>query len=157
MANEVHEYYGNRLRVRACGIAVRDGTLLMVNHRGLGVENFWAPPGGGIQFGENAAACLIREFQEETGLGITVGKFLFACELIKPPLHAIELFFEVTPGSGDIIVGRDPEPASPSIIKEVKFIAWEQIQRLPAEQKHGLFGFVDHPSNITALGGYFEL
>src|ERR1700751_4920301 len=95
MENEVQKFYGNRLRVRACGICVKNNALLMVNHTGVSSTDFWSPPGGGIQLSERAEDCLAREFNEEVGLSIEIGKFLFACEFIQPPLHSIELFFEV--------------------------------------------------------------
>src|SRR5579862_9492774 len=104
MENEVQTFYGNRLRVRACGLCVKNDSLLLVNHEISG-RSFWAPPGGGIQFGETAAECLTREFKEETGLTINVKKFAFCCEFIKQPLHAIELFFEVVPINDNVITG----------------------------------------------------
>ena len=157
MENEVHAFYGNRLRVRACGICVKNNSLLLVNHLGISKENFWAPPGGGIDFGERATESLAREFREETGLTIETKNFLFACEFIQAPLHAIELFFEVTALGDRVIKGDDPEPGSPSIIREVSFMPWHEIMALPAEQRHGIFRFLEHPSKITSLRGYFKL
>jgi 8-oxo-dGTP diphosphatase len=157
MGNEVQAFYGNRLRVRVCGICVKSDALLLVNHRGISTENFWAPPGGGIDFGESAAGCLAREISEETGLSVEIGNFLFACELIRPPLHAVELFFEVVATGGKIKSGIDPEPGSPSIIQEVAFVPWNEIMALPNHQRHGIFKFLEHPSKITSLRGYFKV
>src|SRR5437868_8875182 len=134
MEKDVQKFYGNRLRIRACGICVKDDAILSINHRGVLPHNFWSPPGGGIQFGERAGDCLTREFNEEVGLSIEAKKFLFACEFIQNPLHAIELFFEVFPLGDQIRVGSDPEQGSPSIISEVKFMTWSEIKKLPADQ-----------------------
>ncbi len=157
MDNEVQSFYGNRLRVRACGICVMDESILMVNHSGISDQDFWAPPGGGIQFGEHATACLKREFKEEVGLTVEIGKFLFACEFIQNPLHAIELFFEVQPTDHQIRLGSDPEPGSPWILSAVKFMPWPEIQNLPPSHCHGIFKLLDYPSKITALSGYFKV
>jgi 8-oxo-dGTP diphosphatase len=157
MENEVQNFYGNRLRIRACGICVKDNALLLVNHAGISSQAFWSPPGGGIQLSEGAEDCLAREFREEVGLSIEIGKFLFACEFIQLPLHAIELFFEVFPLNEQLIVGTDPEPGSPSIITAVKFMSWDEIKKLPADQCHGIFKHLDHPSKITTLSGYFKV
>jgi 8-oxo-dGTP diphosphatase len=157
MENEVQKFYGNRLRVRACGVCVKNDTMLLVNHHGISNNDFWAPPGGGIQLGEHAVDCLSREFNEEAGLSIEIGKFLFACEFIQHPLHAIELFFEVLPLGDHLRVGSDPEAGSPAIISAVKFMPWNEIETLPSEQRHGIFSHLDHPSKITALRGYFKV
>ena len=91
IAQEVVDIFGNKLRVRVCGIFIQDDKILLVNHKGLTqTGNFWAPPGGGIHFGEPARESLAREFLEETGLKIKVGKFLFINEYISKPLHTIE-------------------------------------------------------------------
>ncbi len=157
MGNEVQKFYGNRLRVRACGICIQKDSLLMVNHLGISHQDFWAPPGGGIQFGESATDCVSREFKEETGLSVESGKFLFACEFILPPLHAIEVFFEVALLSHELRVGDDPEQGSPSIIQSVKFMPWNEIEELAPNQRHGIFNHLDHPAKITTLSGYFKV
>ncbi len=157
MEKSVHSYYGNRLRVRTCGVCITNEKLLMVNHSGITEGNFWAPPGGGIQLNESATDCLKRELAEETGLTVDIKKFLFTCELIREPLHSIELFFLVSPTAGLIKTGNDPEPGSPSIIQDVKYMAWDEIASIPSNQIHGIFHQVDHPSKIISLYGYFKL
>jgi 8-oxo-dGTP diphosphatase len=157
MENEVQKFYGNRLRVRACGVCVKDDSILLVNHQGISNQDFWSPPGGGIEFGEGAIDCLSREFREEAGLSVKTGNFLFACEFIQHSLHAIELFFEVSPLTDQLHVGSDPEQGSPSIIRAVKFMSWSEIEKLPTNQCHGIFKHLDHPSKITTLSGYFKV
>ena len=91
---EIIDKFGERIRVRACGICIEASKILMVKHLIVGKQDYlWAPPGGGMKFGESARECLKREFMEETGLDIRVGDFLFVNEFKDPPLHAIELFF----------------------------------------------------------------
>src|SRR5688500_13712775 len=107
--SEIIEKYGNRVRIRVCGLCWKNDHLLMVNHKFLTNGDFWAPPGGGLEFGQSAHDALIREFMEETSVTIKPGKLLFTCELLKPPLHAIEFFFEATYERGDPVVGTDPE------------------------------------------------
>lgn len=157
MESEVHQYYGNKIRVRACGLCIVDEKILLINHRGITKTNFWSPPGGGLEFGESAEDCLKREFLEETGLQIQVKDFLFVCELVKHPLHAVELFFHVQPLTHRLKTGQDPEPGSPSIIKEAKFVSWVEMADIPSTEVHGIFGYVDHPSNVDKLKGFFKL
>lgn len=156
MSNTVHDFYGHRLRVRVCGIAASKEGLLLVNHQ-MGTGDFWAPPGGGLEFGETAKECLIREMKEETGLDVTVGDFLFTTELWKPPLHAIELFFRVSVMGGELKKGIDPETGDHQIITAVQILRWEEIQSLPADHVHGIFKIARNTEEITDLRGYFKL
>ena len=157
MINQVQEFYGNRLRVRVCGVCCNDqGQLLLVNHRALSAGDFWIPPGGGVEFSESVVDCLKREFREETGLIIEVGEFLFTCEFIQPPLHAIELFFKVQVTDGILKTGHDPE-LKEVIIQDAKFISWKELAGWNPESLHGIFKKVSEPSKIVGLKGYFKL
>lgn len=158
MEPEILDKYGHRVRVRVSGLCWRADKLLMVNHEGLTRGSFWAPPGGGIEFSQTAYESLIREFQEETGLTITPGKFQFACEFIKHPLHAIELVFEVLYTGGDIHVGIDPESEKHSqIIREVNWLNFNEIMAIPEDERHGIFRFVETSSQLKKLSGFYRI
>lgn len=151
----IQEIYGNRLRVRVCGLCRQNGQILMVDHAGLREGSFWAPPGGGMELGQSAVETLEREFLEETGLSITVGPLRFVTEFIHPPLHAIELFYEVTVSGGTLLTGSDPE--LPSTIREVRFLSTSEIDAIPTKAKHGAFGLVPTSGRIGELNGYFRI
>jgi len=154
----VQEIYGNRIRTRVCGVCLKNGTILLVNHGGLYGHDFWAPPGGGIEFGQSIHSNLEREFLEETGLSISVGDFRFACEFIQPPLHAVELFFNVSVNKGELIVGSDPESDDGyQIITDVAYLSFNVVNRIPDSHKHGLFKWVKSIENIQQLKGYLKL
>lgn len=128
-------YYGNRIRVRACGIAQQNDCLLLVNHANLNESgNFWNPPGGGISENETAVEALKREFLEECGVPIEVGKLLFINELIKYPLHGIELIFEVKLLGKSVKKGHDPELPE-QIIQSVEWVSWKTIEQLSSADK----------------------
>jgi 8-oxo-dGTP diphosphatase len=157
MQNPVHELYGNKTRVRACGICIAGSAILLVNHRHISSGSFWAPPGGGLALGEDAHACLVREFKEETNLTVEAGELLFVCEVIRPPLHAIELFFSVRVVGGQLRTGTDPESGENQIIEEARFVAQSELDQWPREQLHGLFARAPKIAEITGLRGYFKL
>lgn len=157
MDDSVYQAFGNKLRVRVCGICVDKDCLLMINHHGINESDFWSPPGGGLQFGETAETCLKREFLEETGLEIQIHQFQFICEFIRLPLHAIELFFLVHMKRGNLMKGFDPEMKDKQIIRDVKFMPWVEIDRLSTESKHGIFNLVPESSKILDLKGHFKL
>ena len=127
MTQEIINQYGNKIRVRVCGICVQDDKILLVNHSGMNESGeFWSPPGGGLEFGESIEDCLKREFLEETNTVISVGKFLKINEFVKPPLHAIELFYEVKILSGEIKIGFDPE-MDYQIIKDIQWLSFADV------------------------------
>jgi 8-oxo-dGTP diphosphatase len=157
MTESVYQTFGNKLRVRVCGLCVDNDRLLMVNHKGIKEVDFWAPPGGGLQFGETVEMCLKREFSEETGLDIEIRDFKFLCEFVNPPLHAIELFFHVGMKNGVLMKGIDPEMRENQIIQDVKFMSWDEIFQLSAQSRHGIFNMISECSKILDLKGHFKL
>jgi 8-oxo-dGTP diphosphatase len=127
MNQEIINQYGNHLRVRVCGICVQNNKILLINHLGLNDSNeFWSPPGGGLEFGETIAECLKREFLEETNTVISVGNLLKVREFINLPLHAIELYYEVKIEAGKVKKGFDPE-MDLQIIKDIQWFSFEEI------------------------------
>jgi 8-oxo-dGTP diphosphatase len=157
MIDSVYQTFGNKLRVRVCGLCMDSGGLLMINHQGIREGDFWAPPGGGIEFGESIEDGLKREFSEETGLDIQIKAFQFLCEIIHQPLHAIELFFLVEAQQGRLKRGIDPEMMEKQIIQEVKFMPWSEINELSPESRHGIFNLVSESPKILDLKGHFKL
>lgn len=148
--------FGNRLRVRVCGICVEEDRILLVRHRALGREGvLWAPPGGGMHFGQSAGANLVREFREETGLTVSVGDFICTHEFLEPPLHAIELFFNVSISGGSLRTGTDPEmEPSAQIIDEVRFVPFDEIAHGEPAQYHNILRICSDLSKIQDLRGY---
>ena len=178
MHPSITNVYGKKLRVRVCGLCWGtpqspevdtsespegdapespegdEGTLLMVNHRGLQDTDFWAPPGGGLEFGESVSERLQKEFLEETGLSVMTARFLFGCEFIRDPLHAIELFFEVAVVGGALQKGNDPELP---MIHEVAFMSPADIKRISSGSLHGIFSLVPTPGDLKTLSGFFRI
>lgn len=87
----------------ARGLTVRDGKVLVCRS----VEGGYCYlPGGHVEPGEAAAAALAREFVEETGLMVTVGKLAVVSEerFVQngKPRHELNLVFHV-----ELPVGAD--------------------------------------------------
>jgi 8-oxo-dGTP diphosphatase len=156
MDKEITRLYGNKLRLRVCGLCWQSNNLLMVNHKKLTKGNFWAPPGGGAEFGTDATTSLIREFEEETGLRVEIDRFQFVCEFIKPPLHAVELFFQVLVKGGTVKTGMDPEHRN-QIIEEVKFMSMDEIMALSRDERHGVFQLAPSAEKLKSLTGYWRI
>ncbi len=129
--------YRNQVRVRICGLLVQQDALLLVKLHSPVTDNLvWVPPGGGLEFGETANECLQREFREETGLSIKVGSLRHINELVKPPFHALEFYFNVFRKAGELKLGNDPEhPIDDQFLEDLQFIPFEQINSIPVSPK----------------------
>lgn len=158
MNEDVSSVYGNRIRIRVCGIAIKNDAILLVKHIGIGKKNvLWAPPGGGVEFGEHSGAALQREFFEETGVDIEVSDFLFVNEYIEKPLHAVELFFSVKIREGQPALGSDPEMAADKqILKEARFVTFQELQVMDNEILHNTLHNANDPKSILNMKGYFK-
>ena len=154
MDQEITALYGKKVRVRVCGLCWEDNKLLLVNHRSLQSINFWAPPGGGLEFGEKVENALKREFGEETGLEIAVVRFAFGCEYVQDPLHAIELFFHVKRLGGTLITGYDPEL---QLIQGATYMTEAEIIGIAPSELHGIFRIAHDENGLNQLSGFYTL
>lgn len=138
---EIHKVFGNKLRLRISGICIEDDSILLIKHVSLGEKGIlWAPPGGGLHFEESIEETLKREFEEETGLQIDIGRPLLINEYFEHPLHAVELFFEVTRKGGFLRLGVDPELTQENqIIQELRFVPFSEIATADPAVFHSLF------------------
>ena len=111
--------------LRAAGILVRDGKILLQREAG-GRE--YAVPGGHVKVGEELSEALAREYAEELGISVSVGRLLFTEECFWEwkgrAHHDMGFYFEIE--TRDVIPeGFRPHRDNPNV--EVGWIPVEKI------------------------------
>jgi len=90
---------GQKFNYRIAGITIREGRVLL--HR-LAHDTFWALPGGRGEMGESSQETLVREYEEEIGAEVTVGRLVFAVENFfktrteNLKVHELSMMYEVS-------------------------------------------------------------
>ncbi len=90
-----------QFRASAYGVLIEDRRILLKRHP---LTDKFDLPGGGIEMDETIPDGLIREFCEETGLTVVVGKLLLVEDSFfthnQEDVHGILIFYEVKKLSG---------------------------------------------------------
>ncbi len=121
-----------RQRVAVYGVARGDDEVLLVRASSdTGTPGTWWLPGGGLEFGESPEECLVREFREETGLGVRVRDVLVIVSDVadlareQARLHSIRLIYEVDVEQGSV------RPETDGSSDAVRWVRFGEIGELP--------------------------
>ncbi len=122
----------------------RDRFLLVERSRPP-FQGYWGLPGGGVELGETVAQALQREVQEETGLRISVGRFLGYADGIthdtdgRVQFHYVLMYFEAHVTGGTLTPGDDAGAARWVTVAEARHlpltdavercIAWSDLEK----------------------------
>ncbi|MHC4986184.1 MAG: NUDIX domain-containing protein [Planctomycetota bacterium] len=106
-------------RISARAFITRDDKVLVAAYRD-DRGPWYVLPGGGQQRGESLAECLLREFKEEAGTGVSIGRLRWVREFISDnhtdsnldeAFHQVEMIFECELADGDdVSLGIGPDP-----------------------------------------------
>ncbi len=127
--------------VRVNGVLIEDGKILLVEQY-VSETRRWAHPGGRPEPGETLEQGLIREFNEETGLDISVGDLLYVTDRINKDNHVVVISFMVTKTGGKLGSGTGPEFATGKI---------RSVRMIPINDLHDL-GFSTEYCNLVKSG-----
>jgi len=96
----------NLFQIRATGILVESGRILLVNQK-VSANRSWSLPGGRLEQGETLEQGVVRELFEETGLKVRVIKLLYICDKIDSIPQILHITFLIERVSGEIKLPRN--------------------------------------------------
>ena len=113
------------VRIRAAGIIVKDGKLLLIAHK-KGSNIYWLLPGGGVQYRESLEEALRREIYEELHIDVAVDRPALICDTIAPngKRHIVNICFYCLHANGDPILGKDKR------LYDFRFFARQELNDL---------------------------
>lgn len=92
-----------RFNVRVYGVLIHDGNVLVSDEyiKGNNITKF---PGGGLEYGEGPADCVVREFKEELDLDVEVISHFYTTDFfVASAFHTrsqvISIYYTVKPKS----------------------------------------------------------
>jgi 8-oxo-dGTP diphosphatase len=119
-------------RVFSCriyGVLHEGGRVLLTRsaYKGASFINF---PGGGIEIGEAPMTALLREYVEETGLGVRPVRALYSSEgahlSTQAPIQIVSAYWLVERVGGELRAGGNGD--------DVLDLLWAEPGRLPVEE-----------------------
>lgn len=87
------------ISVRVYGILVDEDRRVLVSDEYIRGGYYTKFPGGGLEFGEGTRDCLRREFQEEMGLSVEVGRHIYTTDFYQrsafnPDHQILSIYYE---------------------------------------------------------------
>jgi len=73
-----------KITIRVYGILFDENKRVLLSDEFIRGDYFTKFPGGGMELGEGTRDCLKREFQEETGLNVTIGEHIYTTDYFQP-------------------------------------------------------------------------
>jgi 8-oxo-dGTP diphosphatase len=121
-----------RSRLSAYGLIVTDSRQILLCRLSpiVGPEaGKWTLPGGGVDFGEDPKAAVVREIKEETGLNARVGKLLDVDSTVfdfpDHVVHATRIIYQTEVDPGTIVVESEGSTDA------VDWFTADQLKHLP--------------------------
>ena len=122
-----------RFRPAAYGVAVRQGQALVARSRFSGL---WEFPGGAVQPWERLEEGLQREYQEETGLAVTVGECLGFDQgfiaFFQHAFNSLRFFYRVEVAGGPV------QPQADEVV-EVRWVSVHDLSEANMAPNHHRF------------------
>ncbi|MDK2789758.1 MAG: 8-oxo-dGTP diphosphatase [Methanothermococcus sp.] len=104
------------------GIIDVDNKIVLIKRKNPPFKDFWALPGGFVEYGETVENAVVREIKEETNLETTVKKLLgvYSDPDRDPRGHTVSIVYVLDPVGGTLKGADDAKDAKLFDIDEIK-------------------------------------
>lgn len=124
--------------MRAVGVIIKDGKILLM-HRFKKGREYWVFPGGGVERGENVEQALIREMREETSFKVKIDRLLFKLENQFKKEYGgnvlgdkVEYYFLIKDFSGEMALGSpEKEKMNENNQYHLEWVELSKIKEMP--------------------------
>ncbi|MBW7895478.1 MAG: NUDIX hydrolase [Opitutaceae bacterium] len=116
-------------RISAGALVIHANRVLLVQHRIPGHDDFWGPPGGGVEGKETLFDCAARECFEETGLQVQPLKFVYIEELFDAGRRVCKHWIQCKLIGGEINFQHATEEER-DVLLEARFVSRSEIASL---------------------------
>ena len=100
-------------RVTVDAVIIKNNSIILIRRKNEPFKNFWALPGGFVEYNETVEHAVIREAREETGLDVKVVKLIgvYSEPGRDPRGHTVSVVFLCSVVGGDLKADTDAEDA----------------------------------------------
>lgn len=114
----------NVTRVTVDALIVEEGKIVLIKRRNDPYKDFWALPGGFVEYNERTEEAVVREVREETGLSCEVVQLtgVYSAPGRDPRGHTVSIVYLMRVKTGELAAGDDAKGA-----------AWVALDKIPHE------------------------
>jgi 8-oxo-dGTP diphosphatase len=110
-------------------VIVEGDNVVLVKRKNNPFKDYWALPGGFVEYGEKVEDAVVREAKEETGLKVEITKLtgVYSDPKRDPRGHTVSAVYLCKKSGGELKADTDA--------KEVKWFEKKDIQKLAFDHK----------------------
>lgn len=132
----------SNFNIRVYGILQDAVGRVLVSHERIRGEAYCKFPGGGLEYGEGPKEGVIREFQEELNITVSVDKLLYVTDFFiqsafKDEDQIVSIYYRVSSNELNSIQTVDEWPSAEAVIGEKQIFQWVD----PKDLRHGKLSF----------------